>query len=553
MIRTINLIAFLIFLSIYQLSAQNKVTKKPKVEVKKQTTNVEKATPKPVENPDFEIINYAKSITSEDLRAHLSLLASDEYEGRETGKKGQKMAAEYISKVFNSLNIPEQAGGGYFQRYPVLESTIGKMEMKVNNTSYKFLEDYYLVQDFNSQKLSNNKILFAGFGINDSVYNDLEKIDIKDKIVMVMKGEPKSKKGIYQLSRTVNPSENYQKSEKYKIEKLATLKPKVILIVNPEFDQTVKNYKKWIMEPKMNLEKDYEAPISTVIYISPKLARELLGLTEKKFDAMVSKMNNQGKPQTKVSLSTLTYNFTKNRKSIETENVLGFVEGSEFPEEVIAITAHYDHIGVIDGKVYNGADDDGSGTSAILELAQAFSKAKEDGKGPKRSILFMTVSGEEKGLLGSDYYTSNPVYPLENTVANLNIDMIGRVDEKHKENPNYIYLIGSDKLSTELHGISEMSNKKFGKMELDYTFNDPADPNRFYYRSDHYNFAKNNIPVIFYFNGVHEDYHKDTDEIDKINFDLMAKRTQLVFYTAWEIANRDSRLRVDLVNDFKEK
>lgn len=553
MIRTINLIAFLIFLSIYQLSAQNKVTKKPKVEVKKQTTNVEKVIPKPVENPDFEIINYAKSITSEDLRAHLSLLASDEYEGRETGKKGQKMAAEYISKVFNSLNIPEQAGGGYFQRYPVLESTIGKMEMKVNNTSYKFLEDYYLVQDFNSQKLSNNKILFAGFGISDSVYNDLEKINIKDKIVMVIKGEPKSKKGIYQLSRTVNPSENYQKSEKYKIEKLATLKPKVILIVNPEFDQTVKNYKKWIMEPKMDLEKDLETLNATVIYISPKLARELLGLTEKKFDAMVSKMNNQGKPQTKVSSSTLTYNFTKNRKSIETENVLGFVKGSKFPEEVIAITAHYDHIGVIDGKVYNGADDDGSGTSAVLELAQAFSKAKEDGKGPKRSILFMTVSGEEKGLLGSDYYTSNPVYPLENTVANLNIDMIGRVDEKHKENPNYVYLIGSDKLSTELHGISEMSNKKFGKMELDYTFNDPADPNRFYYRSDHYNFAKNNIPVIFYFNGVHEDYHKDTDEIDKINFDLMAKRTQLVFYTAWEIANRDSRLRVDLVNDFKEK
>ena len=323
--------------------------------------------------------------------------------------------------------------------------------------------------------------------------------------------------------------------------------------MNPEFDQTVKNYKKWIMEPKMDLEKDLETLNATVIYISPKLARELLGLTEKKFDAMVSKMNNQGKPQTKVSSSTLTYNFTKNRKSIETENVLGFVEGSKFPEEVIAITAHYDHIGVIDGKVYNGADDDGSGTSAVLELAQAFSKAKEDGKGPKRSILFMTVSGEEKGLLGSDYYTSNPVYPLENTVANLNIDMIGRVDEKHKENPNYVYLIGSDKLSTELHGISEMSNKKFGKMELDYTFNDPADPNRFYYRSDHYNFAKNNIPVIFYFNGVHEDYHKDTDEIDKINFDLMAKRTQLVFYTAWEIANRDSRLRVDLVNDFKEK
>ena len=183
-----------------------------------------------------------------------------------------------------------------------------------------------------------------------------------------------------------------------------------------------------------------------------------------------------------------------------------------------------DHIGIdSNGEVFNGADDDGSGTVAILEIAEAFKKASDEGNGPKRSILFLHVTGEEKGLLGSRYYTENPVFPLESTVTDLNIDMIGRVDKKHKGNPNYIYLIGADKLSTELHDISESMNKKYTNIELDYTYNDENDPNRFYYRSDHYNFAKNNIPVIFYFNGVHSDYHAIGDTPDKINYEMLEK------------------------------
>jgi len=227
------------------------------------------------------------------------------------------------------------------------------------------------------------------------------------------------------------------------------------------------------------------------------------------------------------------------------ENVVAFIEGSEKPEEIIVISAHFDHIGMKDGEIYNGADDDGSGTVAILEIAQAFQKAVENGHGPKRSILFLHVTGEEKGLLGSKFYTNFPIFPLANTVANLNIDMIGRVDEAHEANPNYIYLIGSDKLSSELHELSEAMNEKFTKIKLDYKYNDENDPNRFYYRSDHYNFAKNNIPIIFYFNGTHQDYHKPSDTPDKINYDLLAKRAQLVFYTAWEIANREHRIIVD--------
>jgi len=230
----------------------------------------------------------------------------------------------------------------------------------------------------------------------------------------------------------------------------------------------------------------------------------------------------------------------------DSENVLAFIEGSEKPEEVIIISAHLDHIGIEHGEVFNGADDDGSGTIAMLEIAQAFKLAQKAGHGPKRSLLFLHVTGEELGLFGSRYYTDvDPIFTLKNTVANLNIDMIGRVDDNHKNGENYLYLIGSDKLSKELHNVSQAVNDKYIKLDLDYRYNDDNDPNRFYYRSDHYNFAKNNVPVIFYFNGTHEDYHKATDTPDKINYGYLETRTRLIFHTAWELANRKDRVKLD--------
>ena len=237
-----------------------------------------------------------------------------------------------------------------------------------------------------------------------------------------------------------------------------------------------------------------------------------------------------------------------NKKKIKGENVLGYIEGTDLKDELIIITAHYDHLGKHDSLIFNGADDDGSGTVAALEIAEAFMLAKKAGNGPRRSILIMPVSGEEKGLLGSKYYTSHPIYPLENTVANLNIDMIGRLDDWH-DTANYVYLIGADRLSQELHDISEQVNKEYIELNLDYKFNEEDDPNRYYYRSDHYNFAKNNIPVIFYFNGVHEDYHKATDTVEKIDFEKIKTITRLVFLTAWELANRDERIVVDKIKN----
>ena len=206
------------------------------------------------------------------------------------------------------------------------------------------------------------------------------------------------------------------------------------------------------------------------------------------------------------------------------------------------ISAHYDHIGYDMGEICNGADDDGSGTASLLSIAKTFQKAYNDGYKPNRGILFLMVSGEEKGLFGSKYYTDNPYFPLKNTIANLNIDMIGRKDTIQSSN-NYIYLIGSDKISNQLHIINEQINDRFIGFNLDYRYNNEEDPNRFYYRSDHYNFAKNNIPVIFYFGGLHEDYHKPTDEVDKIDFSKLEITTKYIFLTAWELAYRNNRIK----------
>lgn len=229
------------------------------------------------------------------------------------------------------------------------------------------------------------------------------------------------------------------------------------------------------------------------------------------------------------------------------ENVIAYIKGKQYPDEYIIIMAHSDHEGIIDGEIYFGADDNASGTAAVLEIAQAFQIAVNNGYKPKRSIVFLHVTAEEIGLQGSRYYTENPIFPLEKTMAVLNIDMIGRTDFKHKETDEYIYLIGANRHSTELPYIAEKANEFSSQLDLNYHYNEENESNRYYYRSDHYNFALKDIPVLFFFNGEHEDYHKPTDTEDKINYQLLAKRTQFIFTTAWYLANMNHYLEADLI------
>jgi len=294
------------------------------------------------------------------------------------------------------------------------------------------------------------------------------------------------------------------------------------------------------------------------VRISTVLANEILKSAGTSVAALQQKIKSTAKPASQIIKIAVTGTAMKNEEKVRAENVLGFLEGSDpkLKDEVLVITGHYDHIGLTSSgtdKVNNGADDDGSGTTGVLMLADAFTKAKKAGKGPKRSILFMTVVGEEKGLLGSEWYSEHPVFPLEKTITDLNIDMIGRVDAAHESDPNYIYIIGSDMLSSELNATGIKANDDYVKMNLDMKHNNRTDPEQYYYRSDHYNFAKHNIPVIFYFNGIHADYHQPGDEISKINFDMLAKRAQLVYFTAWELANGAKRPAVDKNEDGTRK
>ena len=284
--------------------------------------------------------------------------------------------------------------------------------------------------------------------------------------------------------------------------------------------------------------------------MTTKSAKLIIGDSYKKLVKARNKMQKRGKSKPFSMPVNLSVSQKKYAQQINGENVLGYIEGTdeEMKHELVVVTAHYDHLGKKGDAIYNGADDNASGTSSALEIAEAFATAKKNGEGPRRSVLVMLVSGEEKGLLGSEYYVKNPIFPLEHTVANINIDMVGRTDNKHSEGPDYIYVIGSDRLSSELHEINEQVNKDYLGLELDYTYNDENDPNRYYYRSDHYNFAERGIPAIFYFNGTHKDYHRATDTAEKINFDKMEKIAQLAFYTAWELANRADRIKVDKQN-----
>ena len=269
-----------------------------------------------------------------------------------------------------------------------------------------------------------------------------------------------------------------------------------------------------------------------------------MGTSLEKLRAAVEK-----KTVRKIKPANVQYKLSAEVTTVPTENVLGLLEGTDKKDEIVLVTAHYDHIGInpsgTGDVINNGADDDGSGTVAVMELARVFTEAKKQGNGPRRSILFMLVTGEESGLLGSEFYARHPVFSLSSTIANLNIDMIGRRDPQHNDGKPYVYVIGADKLSSELNEVSERMNATYTKLDFDYIYNDPDHPDRLYYRSDHWNFAKRNVPIIFYFDGIHEDYHRVSDEVSKIDFELLRTRTQCVFYTAWELANRDQRIAID--------
>ena len=473
---------------------------------------------------DPQAVKFAHTITTNDLSRHLHVIAADDMEGRRTGTPGQKKAARYIAAHFKKLGLKApvrtKQGTSYLQPFSLKSTKWKDTWIKLAGREYKFLKDVFALGTSIMKKPLTCKVVFAGNGLAE----EMTQAKVKGKgVVYFAKNHAEAvKKGEVALQQGARALFVLRAKSKDAFEELVNFNAYYV--------------KRWIGP---NLSKPTIAS-KIVFNISPALAGAMFGVEGETF---VSKKLPIGALGKKIeALAT-----QKEKIILQSENVVGLLEGTDKKDEIVVISAHYDHIGKTgNGQINNGADDDGSGTVAVMELAEAFAKAKKAGKGSRRSILFITVAGEEMGLYGSQFYTDvDPIFPLKNTVVDLNIDMIGRIDTRYKTDPNYIYLIGSNKLSTELHQLSEEANKQYINIKLDYKYNDEDDPNQFYYRSDHYNFAKNRIPVIFYFNGTHADYHRPTDTVDKIHFPKMEKITRLIFYTAWKVANRDKRIKVD--------
>jgi len=463
---------------------------------------------------------FASSITADDLKKHLYIIAGKEMEGRLTASEGQKKAAAYIENQFKSLGLQPGNAGSYQLPYPVFQDSLTSSKLEINGKSYQADKDFAVNLNNYPATISCAEVVYVGNGIVDSNRNDYKDVNVAGKIVMLSTSQQRFGAQSYQAVAQKNGAI-------------------AILVIQSNFPRRSAGSKgpQYVTAFRRTV-------FPNTFFISEEIAQSIMGSED--WTAAKS-----GKAKSKSYSANVVMALEKTTTKNESSNVIAYLEGTDLKDQYVFITAHYDHLGKRDTVIYYGADDDGSGTCAVMELAEAFSKAKAAGKGPRRTIVFMTVSGEEEGLWGSAFYGDHPVFPLDKTTVDLNIDMIGRIDPKRKvgDSTNYVYIVGDDKLSSDLHPISTATNDKYTKLELDYKFNDPKDPERIYFRSDHFNFARKGVPIIFYFNGTHNDYHRPTDTPDKINYDLYAKRAQLVFYTAWEMANRNDMLKRDIPLD----
>ncbi len=491
--------------------------------------------------PDAAKYGY-HAISARNMEAFLKFIASDELEGRNTGDRGLNIAAKFLESQYTIAGLtPVPGHDSMLQSFDVIEtrtkeSSSLSIRSGKQDTTFQLYGDFVILSRHSKSMSGSYPIVFAGFGYKNDAdnYDDFKGLDLKGKIVIVIDSTPEwaaleeKPKGLRRKMRTLRRS---------KAEWAETAGAAALLHMSADMKESrIKLIKRIYARPGQMLESSLES--IPQFLVNENLAKALFQ-NKTTLEALTSQvLDNPHAMQFALPETQIAFNLEIDAVAKTTQNVVAYLQGSdsELKHEAVVLGAHYDHVGInAEGEIYNGADDDGSGTVGILEIARAFAGNK---KRPKRSLVFVSHTGEEKGLLGSKYYTSHPQVPLENTIAQLNIDMIGRNET------NSVYIIGSNYLSKELHQINEAANSNVD-LNLDYKYNDREDPNRFYYRSDHYNYAKHGIPVIFFFSGTHKDYHKPTDTVEKIDFLKMQKITRLVYLTAWKVANLDHDLSKD--------
>ena len=472
------------------------------------------------------LLKASNSIKIDELKEKMYKYASDEFEGKDTPSKGQELAVSYLANHYKKLNIPPVKNNSYFQPVPLQFESKPEISLNISNREFTYYDDYISYKNGPDKIYKNEDIVYAGYGIEDNQYNDYKGIDVKGKVVVAIGGEPMNNNEYFINGKEKSKWSNSREEINLKAN-LAKNKGALAIIIVDEYLHRRYSYRYKYSDSGRGgkrMELGNEESNNFQVLLFSENHKEYLSNDNLKFNM----------------------NFKKDVQTFSADNVAAIFRGSEFPDEYVILTAHLDHVGIQNGDIYNGADDNGSGTVAMLEIAEAFALAKEQGHTPKRSIVFLHVTAEERGLLGSEYYADyDPLVPINKTIANLNMDMMGRADPNRGiKNLNYVYVIGSDILSDDLHEINLEANEKYANLELDFRYNDINDPNQFYYRSDHYHFVKNNIPSIFYFSGVHEDYHKPTDTAEKILYEPYKRRVKLIFHTAWGLVNRNERIKL---------
>ena len=525
------------------------------------------------EQEERNLYSFSEYITPEFLQKHLQVIAHDSLQGRATGTTGIEKAAKYLSRFYEGLGIePMGDDGSYFQTYRInaeftdslLYDTFrieGEELVRIDHSKESSGSQGEYIRLYGGTRALTGDVVFAGFGLNDGENNihHLEGTDLEEKWVLIFEDIPYVENGDTLISPDITSNSRIQTI-------LGEKDAAGILLISDytqsEFEDLAAVSSNLMSKPaSMSLTYLDGGRSTNRVYkginqISPDMAATMLGLENSENLELFRQSLIDDIHQFRAGETGFYLEYTpfEGPGYIEAQNVIAFIEGEDpvLKEEVLVLVAHYDHIGITQPNdegdaINNGADDNGSGTAALMAIANAFREAADRGYRPERSVLFLHVSGEENGLLGSRYYSDHPVIPIENTVANFNTDMVGRSDPENikKGDTDYVYLIGGEIISSELDSLVQAANKKSVNMRLDRKYNDLQDPNQFYRRSDHWNFGRLEVPFVFFFTGVHEDYHRPSDHSEEIDYEKLSRVTKLIYTSSVEVANYEGRPDVD--------
>lgn len=494
----------------------------------------------------LQAIQHEHQLNLDTFRLDLMRLASPDFAGRGTGQEGYQQAADFVAAKLSAAGLAPLQGSDdataanpYFVSVPYRAEKLIDARMRLAGKTYDFGDDFFVVTVPSVPAIHADDLVFVGFGQKDSVYADYGTTSLKGKVVVVLPGR-------------VSAGAWEPESWRQQYQRLAAAEPALIIMTAAQYKVDAGRMLDRVTQERIRLGQRSEelagrqgsSPVPALV-MAPKAMKKLL----KSINLNASRAQRQRLAsvtnEAELKIAAIHVTFETDIREFDAPNVAGMIRGIEESDEYVVLSAHLDHLGMHDGEIYFGADDNGSGSAALLSLARQYQAWSNQGITPRRSIVLLWFSGEENGLLGSRYFASNAPISTDMIIANINVDMIGRHDPKHEVDENYVYLIGADRLSQELHDLGELVNSNCCDISLDYTFNDPKDPNRYYYRSDHYNFAKQGIPSVFFFSGVHADYHKPSDTLDKINFDRIKRVSELILYIGWELAGRDTRLKLN--------